>query len=259
MASTVYTSDFDTANIIEDFWAFDNTQANNFNNGNGAVWKQTRGTTPSNSTGPSDGQNADGYVYIETSSPHNGGDWYTMTTVSAIDFTANTVDIDYWYNMNTGVPHQILVEGWDGSAWVAVDDITPATADLGNVWVNRSATFDSFINSDGLIRFKIVTSTSGTSWQSDVALDTITITVTPKESDSLALELITISGATRVKLGKRNKFKFPGKSSAEIRAIVQSIISGTGTYDFANEYKHGIIVQESQNIIHVITKKDRGL
>lgn len=257
MADTLF--DFDTAQTITDFWVFDQTQPNTFNNGNGAVWKQTTGSTPSRNTGPSAGQNNDGYVYIETSSPHNNGDEYTMTTVTPINFAANAVDMTYWYNMYTDQPCQILVEGWDGTQWVAVDDYTPLSADLGDAWYQRSVTFSNFTNTDGLIRFRIVTANNGTSYQKDVALDTITLSINSKESDVLAIELVTVQGATRVKLGKRNKYTFPGKSAVQIQAIITSILAGIANYDFAKEYKHGIVIQESQNIIHVITKGDKGI
>lgn len=258
MATTVNFFDFNTAQTIEDFWDFvGQDSASTGLKNNGGYWNNiNNGSTASRNTGPDAGQNNDGYIYVETSSPCNGNAVFTMTSKAPINAAGTTFTIDYWYCCNTDAPVTCDVQFWDGFQWNTEDTITPLQADLGVTWYNRTVTVDTYTNADCLIRFQVSLPNTGTTYQKDFALDTITLT-TVTEDDPVVNELASLGISTKWSPTFKKLFRAVGMSSAQVKTTLQSVLANINTYDFT-KYKRGIVIKEDGNIVHVITEKDKG-
>ncbi len=187
MAFTYGTYTWDTmGSADESAWLFNGTQgshtpmtASNSNGGN-FCWNDT--STPSSSTGPTTGQggNPDGYLYCETSSPCALNDIFTMELNSNLDASANAITIEL-YTDQTGSGNNMTLDvqtNENAAGWVtraSYGGSGDPAKDAG--WTYRSIDLTGVVShSITRIRFLFTMPSSGTTYQNDYAIDTVTIT-----------------------------------------------------------------------------------
>ncbi len=137
-------------------------------------WTRDAGGTPSSNTGPSvdhtTGSASGFYMYIETSSPRATGDTAILEG-PCLDLTlSSTVDLSFWYHMYGANIGTLDVEvSNDCSAWT---NVWTLSGDQGNTWFNANVSLDAFAGSVVKVRF---VGTRGASWNSDIAIDDVSI------------------------------------------------------------------------------------
>lgn len=144
-------------------------------------WTVWSGATGSGSTGPSfDHTTGNGqYIYMETSSPCNGGDDSTHVESPIIDATGvNNLSMIFWrhmYGLDMGTLHidTRLIIGGNPGPWVP-DLVTPYTGNLDQ-WLADTVNLTSFAGQIFQLRFRGV---SGPDFTSDMALDDISFFTT---------------------------------------------------------------------------------
>lgn len=219
----------------------------------GGKWNFSSLKTPSNGTGPSEGH-THGYVYCETGSPTKTNSEFTMTTISDIDASASEITVNYWYNCNTDTPILLEVLGWDGFKWNVEDRLQPEDHELGDVWYERTFLIENYENSDCKIRFKVTILEGGKSYKKDFALDSITISVSDTDADNITTFFTPRDIHKRKKFDKVYEAKH--KTKQEVDIIVEDFKANINDFDFS-KYPDGIVIQESQHIIHHFKEEDK--
>lgn len=136
-------------------------------------WTRNSGGTPSNNTGPSSAFEGSFYVYVETSVPNNP----SLTTIlnsPCFDLTGETqANYTFNYHMTGNAVGILRLEAStdDGSSWT---EIWSRSGTQGNAWNEANVNLDAFAGASLQLRYR---GTSGTSWQGDMAVDNIQLTV----------------------------------------------------------------------------------
>jgi len=193
-------------------------------------------TNGGNSTnvGPDSGQggNPDGYLYTETSNPGAAGDQYTMVFNTVLDASAEQWQFNFYTcqrgpaNGNNLSTYEVQINessgGWvtvTGASWGGdADDTTTST------WVSRSVDLsDSGANTDSStqVRILITSQNGGSTFWSDVGIDTVQIVGTPLVSTITA----TASLDTAIQASRT--------ATLSAGAAVSKSISGTASLDGA--------------------------
>ncbi|HUU82787.1 MAG TPA: choice-of-anchor J domain-containing protein, partial [Phycisphaerae bacterium] len=138
-------------------------------------WTRLSGSTPSSSTGPS-GDHTTGsgyYLYTEASNP-NYPNKTALLVGPCLDLAGATdANLTFWYHMYGGGMGSLNVEvSANCIDWTSVFS---ASADHGDVWLEANVDLTAYVGSTVTIRFRGVT---GSSYQSDMAIDDITVAVT---------------------------------------------------------------------------------
>ncbi|NNM16638.1 MAG: hypothetical protein HKO56_08270, partial [Bacteroidia bacterium] len=184
LPSVVYTEDLES-------WSFGNPNGtasyNGWDNSNNTTtpdWTVDNNGTGSGGTGPDfdhtlpAGPNNGGrYVYLETSGPAAGN--FDELTSPAIDLsTLGTAEVSFWYHMFGGTMGTLELEvSSDGTTWNSVFSISgqQQTSDL-DPWLEATADISAYAGGNVFLRF---TGTTGGSFQSDMAIDDISIAGLP--------------------------------------------------------------------------------
>ena len=136
-------------------------------------WRVNTGGTPSSGTGPSAGYSGgnDPYLYLEAS----GGCTYqeAILTSPCIDLTNATLpQLTFWSHMYGSSMGELHVDILSGGQWYL--DVMPAKmGNQGNAWQQSTINLLPYSGQVIQIRFRGIT---GSSWQSDIAIDDINVT-----------------------------------------------------------------------------------
>ncbi len=145
-------------------------------------WSTRTGGTQSNGVGPTSGYGGSGqYIYTEASSPVNADDEFHLES-NTLDAGANNLGISFKWNKrgdDMGDLHlEVSTDGgttWDSAIWSHIGaDVETGGADVWN-----SAAVDlcglGYNSGNIKLRFRGVMPSSGTTWNSDIALDDVRI------------------------------------------------------------------------------------
>ncbi|MCK5940668.1 MAG: hypothetical protein KAI24_01765, partial [Planctomycetes bacterium] len=133
-------------------------------------WTRRSGTTPSSNTGPTAAQDGSTYCYVESSG--NGTGYPTKTAIldgPTIAMTG-TEQIRFHYHMYGASMGTLQLQAVSSSG--SVTNLWSRSGDQGNSWFQATVDLAS-LSGDQQLRFF---ATTGTSWQSDFAVDNIVIT-----------------------------------------------------------------------------------
>ncbi|MFT5640347.1 MAG: chitodextrinase [Cyclobacteriaceae bacterium] len=168
--------------------------------GDDGDWINFSGATPSSTTGPSSASDGSFYFYLEASTNGTSGQIGANATAvldgPCIDLSSEgsaSIDFDYhMYGSNMGT--LILEASTNGTSWTPLWSLS---GDQGNVWNTNSVDLASYLG--GVVKIRFV-GTTGASWQSDLAIDNISVsagntgggdTQAPTTPTSLAASNIT--------------------------------------------------------------------
>ncbi|PID99057.1 hypothetical protein CSA80_02990 [Candidatus Saccharibacteria bacterium] len=178
-----YTFDADN-DADESAWTFDAPGASGLNASGARRWVHDTNDTPSSGVGPTSGQGGspDGYVYTEASNPTAFNDVFTMTHDATIDAATSSWQVDFYWNQrgnaNTAIVNVQTNEA--GAGWVTRGTYGSGGPDVpsngAQKWNFESLNLTGVISDASTqIRFEVVMPASGTMWNNDFGLDTITL------------------------------------------------------------------------------------
>jgi len=139
-------------------------------------WARRTGGTPSGGTGPASAHEGEYYVYLETSYGNTPG---KVAYLESPDFSGETVTgITFHYHMYGAQMGALAVEVFDGEAWSTVWEVTGQQhASLAAPWTQKPLNLSDYTVQK--IRFKGIT---GSSYQSDMAIDHVTVRMDDDDS-----------------------------------------------------------------------------
>ncbi|OQY25893.1 MAG: hypothetical protein B6244_14630, partial [Candidatus Cloacimonetes bacterium 4572_55] len=136
-------------------------------------WTRTSGSTPSRNTGPPGAHSGSYYIYTEASSPNYPN--RTALFESPCFDLSNTKDaqLTFWYHMYGTSMGTLSVEvSEDCQNWTNVWSLS---GNQGNTWYQTNVDLTPYVGKTITIRFTGVT---GSSYQGDMSIDDIEVTVT---------------------------------------------------------------------------------
>ena len=160
-------------------------------------WIVRTGGTPSANTGPSAAQEGNYYIYTEASNPNFP---YKQAAIISPCFNLsqyNNPVLNFWYHMFDGNSNNGINQGSlsvdvsidNGNTWI--NDIWIRNGNYGNQWLEASVDLSSYNSTELLIRLRVIT---GDLWQSDVALDNLSVLGGPITVDGNFITDVAISG-----------------------------------------------------------------
>lgn len=239
---------------------------NNFENeANGIAddidWRTDNNGTPSNGTGPSvdfnPGTTTGKYLYLEASgAPVCAGKQANLIS-PCIDLTfATAASLTFGYHMSGATMGDLHVDILSNGVWI--NDITPVlSGDQGTAWQQRSVNLASYLGSVVNFRFRGIT---GTSWESDLAIDDISV------SGTVDVNEIALENEFSVYPNPSNgifNFSYNGGESLSVKVVDvngKTIYSNmlnnnsNGVIDL-NSYSKGMYLIVLNNGSSVVTKK----
>lgn len=144
------------------------------NSNDNTNWTVRSGSTPSSNTGPSAAANGSHYIYVESSSPQYPSKSAILTS-PCFDFgnlnSSSTINFKYHlYGASMGsVSLQASTNG--GSSW---STLWSQSGDKGNNWQTAAVSVGALAG-NGTVQLRF-NGTTGSSWQSDMAIDQFNIT-----------------------------------------------------------------------------------
>jgi len=131
-----------------------------------------RSSTGSNGVGHSSPQAGANALFFEASSPTSANDLGFVTW--KLKPGENITNINFWYNRRGNFMADLITEYFDGFSWVEADRITGV--DIGSsgadIWRNKSVAIPNAVQFRWIWQFP----SSGTIWNCDQAVDTVTVT-----------------------------------------------------------------------------------
>ncbi|WP_103070020.1 M36 family metallopeptidase [Aquimarina sediminis] len=147
-------------------------------------WTRDSGGTPSTGTGPSSGADGTFYLYVEASG--NGTGYPNKRAIlnsPCLNFSSLTApNLTFQYHMNGSAINSLTVEARTDNTgnWVSVFSKTGAQ---GTNWNAADIDLSSYAGKASVqLRFNVVTGSGNSGWQSDIAIDAVSIqngTTTP--------------------------------------------------------------------------------
>ncbi|SEK45016.1 Por secretion system C-terminal sorting domain-containing protein [Aquimarina amphilecti] len=149
----------------------------NATSGDDINFTRNSGGTPSNQTGPSSAVDGSTYIYVEASGNGTGfPNKRAILNSPCLDFTAvNTPILNFQYHMFGSQINSLTVEARTNNTgnWLPVFS---RSGDQGNVWNTSSIDLSSYAGNPSVqLRFNVLTGTGTSGWQSDIAIDAISI------------------------------------------------------------------------------------
>ncbi|WP_299311619.1 T9SS type A sorting domain-containing protein [uncultured Aquimarina sp.] len=140
-------------------------------------WTRDSGGTPSNSTGPSSGADGNFYLYVEASGNGTGfPNKRAILNSPCLDFSSvNTPTLNFQYHMFGSAINSLTVEARTDNTgnWLSVFN---RSGDQGNIWNGISIDLSDYAGDSSVqLRFNVVTGSGGSGWQSDIAIDAVSI------------------------------------------------------------------------------------
>ncbi|WP_299896792.1 T9SS type A sorting domain-containing protein [uncultured Aquimarina sp.] len=140
-------------------------------------WTRDSGGTPSNGTGPSTGADGNFYLYVEASG--NGTGYPNKRAIlnsPCLDFSSvSNPTLTFQYHMFGGAINTLTVEARTDNtgSWAAVFN---QSGDQGNTWNAASVNLFAYAGEASVqLRYNVVTGNGTSGWQSDIAIDAISI------------------------------------------------------------------------------------
>lgn len=140
-------------------------------------WTRDSGGTPSNNTGPSNGADGSFYLYVEASG--NGVGYPNKRAIlnsPCLDFTGvNSPVLNFQYHMFGSAINSLTVEARTNNEgnWI---NIFSRNGSQGNTWNAASLDLAAYAGESSVqLRFNVVTGSGNSGWQSDIAIDAISI------------------------------------------------------------------------------------
>lgn len=136
-------------------------------------WLVNTGATPSTGTGPSSAFEGNNYFYVEASNPNNPSKSAVLES-SCIPLKArDTLTLSFAYHMSGATMGSLRLEySFIDGFW---DPLWNTAGDQGISWLEDSVTIIAIADADVKFRWTAIT---GSSWESDIALDDIVISKT---------------------------------------------------------------------------------
>lgn len=175
------TSDASTCNGISSFPYNESFEADfgiwtNATSGDDTDWTRYSGSTPSNGTGPATASDGSYYLYVE-SSGNGTGYPNKVARLNSPCFDISALDnpvLKFDYHMyGTQVNNlKLEVSTNNGSSWTQVFS---KSGNQGNNWLSESVDLNSYKGSNVSFRFTATTGLGSSGWQSDVAIDKLSV------------------------------------------------------------------------------------
>ena len=136
-------------------------------------WTRQSGGTPSNNTGPASADAGTFYVYVETSNPNNPNRTAILNSPCFDLSSAASATFGFRYHMTGNAVGELKLEASsdDGTSWT---EVWSRSGNQGNTWNTASVNLNSYVGDGMQLRY---VGTSGTSWQGDMAVDAVSLTV----------------------------------------------------------------------------------
>ncbi|AXT59581.1 T9SS C-terminal target domain-containing protein [Aquimarina sp. AD10] len=149
----------------------------NATSGDDINWTRDSGGTPSSQTGPSNGADGDFYVYVEASGNNSGfPNKSAILNSPCLNFTSlTTPTLTFQYHMFGSAINSLEVEARTDNtgAWTTVFS---KNGTQGNNWIATDVDLAAYAgNASVQLRFNVVTGSGNSGWQSDIAIDAISI------------------------------------------------------------------------------------
>ncbi|WP_109300995.1 T9SS type A sorting domain-containing protein [Aquimarina sp. AU474] len=140
-------------------------------------WTRDSGGTPSNSTGPSTGADGSFYLYVEASGNNTGfPNKRAILNSPCVDFSAvDSPRLNFEYHMFGSAINSLTVEARINNEgdWTS---IFIQNGNQGNNWNAADVDLVTYAGQSSVqLRFNVVTGSGTSGWQSDIAIDAITI------------------------------------------------------------------------------------
>ncbi|WP_345742793.1 choice-of-anchor B family protein [Aquimarina aggregata] len=140
-------------------------------------WTRNSGGTPSNGTGPSSAVDGNTYIYVEASGNGTGfPNKRAILNSPCLDFSAlTTPSLSFQYHMLGSAVETLTVEARTNNTgnWTS---IFSRAGTQGSDWNLADVDLSAYAGENSVqIRFNVVTGDGNQGWQSDIALDIITI------------------------------------------------------------------------------------
>ncbi|MDH7447123.1 M36 family metallopeptidase [Aquimarina sp. 2201CG14-23] len=141
-------------------------------------WTVNSGTTPSNNTGPSSAADGNSYIYVEASGDGTGfPNKRAILNSACLDFSGLTSPtIGFQYHMLGSAINSLDLEARINNTgdWVSIFSRTGAQ---GSDWNTASVDLSAYAGEASVqLRLNVVTGSGSEGWQSDIAIDNLSIT-----------------------------------------------------------------------------------
>ncbi len=224
-------------------------------------WRTDEGGTPSTGTGPTTdfnpGTATGNYLYLEASGAPVCSNKQANLISPCIDLTsASSAALTFAYHMNGISIGSLHVDINVNGTWT--NDITPAiNGSQGNAWVQRNEPLTPYLGNIVQFRFRGIT---GGNWESDIAIDDISVT------GSVGINNAALANSFNIHPNPSNgvfNFEYSGNSklSAKVVDINARVINQlelspmeTGKIDLS-DYANGLYMIVLTNGENVVTKR----
>ncbi|MDO1501565.1 T9SS type A sorting domain-containing protein [Winogradskyella maritima] len=134
-------------------------------------WTVLSGPTPSTGVGPSIAHSGSNYFYIESSDPNYPTKVAIFKGACYDTAGASSVSINFWYHMFGLNVNEIKLDvSSDGGSTYST--VWSASGNQGDQWLNANVDLSTYASGQLTYAF---TATTGSDWQSDIAVDLITV------------------------------------------------------------------------------------
>ncbi len=140
-------------------------------------WTRDSGGTPSSNTGPSNGADGSFYLYVEASGNGTGfPNKRAILNSPCLDFTGiDSPRLNFQYHMFGSAINNLTIEVRTNNQgdWTSVFS---RNGNQGNIWNAADVDLAAYAGNDSVqLRFNVVTGSGNSGWQSDIAIDAVTI------------------------------------------------------------------------------------
>lgn len=149
----------------------------NATSGDDINFTRNSGGTPSNQTGPSSAADGSTYIYVEASGNGTGfPNKRAILNSPCLNFTnVDSPTLNFEYHMFGSQINSLTVEARTNNTgnWLPVFS---RSGDQGNIWNETSIDLTSYAGNPSVqLRFNVLTGTGSSGWQSDIAIDAVSI------------------------------------------------------------------------------------
>ena len=137
-------------------------------------WWRKSGSTPSGNTGPSSAYQGDYYIYTEASGSNHPEKEAVLLSPCFGFGSTSLPSIEFVYHMLGGGmgSFHLEVSNDDGATWTSV---WSRAGDQSTDWIHESVNLTAYQGDNIQLRFRSVTGPQNIGWQSDIAIDHITV------------------------------------------------------------------------------------
>lgn len=149
----------------------------NASSGDDIDFTRNSGGTPSDSTGPTGATDGSTYIYVEASGNGTGfPNKRAILNSPCLNLSdLSSPNLNFKYHMYGSAINTLIVEARinDTGAWTSVFN---KSGDQGNSWLTANVDLSSYSGQSSVqLRFNVLTGSGSNGWQSDIAIDAISI------------------------------------------------------------------------------------